>query len=447
MTHQAFRYALDVNDRQRGLLASHAGAARYAWNWGLRRIVDTMAAHRAGEATTCLPSAMSLHRDWNSWKKSEAGIAWWTEVSKCAPQEAFRDLEAAMRAFWDSRGGRRAGPRVHFPRFKKKGRTRDRFRLTGAIHVETGHVRLPRLGRLRLHEAAKPLLDRLQGGSGHITAATVSREADRWYVSLAVEVDRTVPVSNGYRDTVGVDLGVLALATLSTGEVVAGPRALRAGLRRLRRLSRRHSRCQKGSANRRRVTRRLARHHARVAAVRRDHLHKLTTMLAKSHGRIVVEDLNVRGMLGNRQLARSLSDAGFGELRRMLDYKCRWYGAQLVVASRWFPSSKACSACGAIRTDLSLGERSFRCPGCGLVLDRDLNAAINLAGWAHPAVAASASETENACPRGGQTAPGAARPDDAGTEPQRASSPGPRKTWTLHKGVMPKGGEVHGKET
>ncbi len=425
MSRQAYRYALDLSDRQRGLLASHAGASRYAWNWGVRRVIDAMAAHRAGEATAHLPSAMSLHRDWNSWKKSDAGIAWWTEVSKCAPQEAFRDLEAAMRAFWESRAGRRGGPRVRFPRFKKKGRTRDRFRLTGAIHVEAGHVRLPRLGRLRLHEEATPLLEHVQEGSGHITAASVSREADRWYVSLAVEVDRPLPASNGHQDTVGVDLGILALATLSTGEVLAGPRALRSGLRRLRRLSRHHSRCQKGSANRRRVTRRLARHHSRVAAVRRDHLHKLSTRLAKSHGRIVVEDLNVAGMLGNRRLARSLSDAGFAELRRMLDYKCRWYGAQLVVASRWFPSSKTCSACDAIRTDLSLRDRTFGCPGCGLVLDRDLNAAINLAGWAHPAVAASASETENACPRGGQTALCAARPDDAGTEPQRASDSEP----------------------
>lgn len=178
MSHQAYRYALDLNDRQRGLLASHAGASRYAWNWGLRRVIDAMAAHRGGDIAQRLPTAMSLHRDWNVWKKSEEGITWWSEVSKCAPQEAFRHLEAAMRAFWESRAGRRGGPRVRFPRFKKKGRTRERFRLTGAIHVEAGHVRLPRLGRLRLHEEATPLLEHVQEGGGHITAASVSREAD-----------------------------------------------------------------------------------------------------------------------------------------------------------------------------------------------------------------------------------------------------------------------------
>jgi len=421
MTRQAYRYALDLSDRQRGQLASHAGAARYAWNWGLGLVTDAMAAHRTGETSVPIPSAISLHRAWNAWKKGEYGISWWTQVSKCAPQEAFRDLESGLRACWESRAGRRRGPRVRFPRFKKKGRARDSFRLTGAIHVEQRQVRLPRLGRMRLCEEATPLLERIRAGKAHISAATVSREAERWYVSFAVELARPIPASNGHSDTVGVDLGVLALATLSTGEVVRGPRALRSGLRRLRRLSRRHSRCQRGSANRRKANRRLARHHARVAALRRDHLHKLSTMLAKSHGRIVIEDLNVRGMLGNRRLARALSDAGFGELRWMLEYKCRWYGAELVVASRWFPSSKTCSGCGAIRAELSLRDRIFRCPDCGRELDRDLNAAINLAGWAHPVVAGSAPETENACLSGGQTAPGAARHVEAGTEQQRAS--------------------------
>ena len=425
MSRQAYRYALDLSDRQRGLLASHAGSARYAWNWGLRLVVDAVAAHKAGDTSASIPSAISLHRAWNAWKKGEDGIAWWTQVSKCAPQEAFRDLESGLHAFWESRAGRRPGPRVRFPRFKKKGRCRDSFRQTGAIHVEARHVRLPRLGRLRLCEEAAPVLARIQAGQAHISAATVSRVAQRWYVSFAVEVERAQPASNGHLDTVGVDLGVLALATLSTGEVVQGPRALGSGLRRLRRLNRRHSRCQRGSANRRRASRRLARHHARVAALRRDHLHKLTTMLAKSHGRIVIEDLNVRGMLGNRRLARRLSDAGFGELRRLLEYKCQWYGAELVVASRWYPSSKTCSQCGAIRAELSLQDRVFRCPDCGRELDRDLNAAINLAGWAHPVVAGSALETENACLSGGKTAPGAARHVEAGTEQQRASDSEP----------------------
>jgi putative transposase len=257
-------------------------------------------------------------------------------------------------------------------------------------------------------------------------------------------VERPVAASNGHDDTIGVDLGVLTLATLSTGEVISGPRTLRAGLRKLRRLSRHHSRCRRGSANRRKAAGVLARHHARIASLRRDHLHKLTTLLAKSHGRIVVEDLNVAGMSrsarGTREaaghhvraktgLSRSVADASFGELRRMLEYKCRWYGAELVVADRFFPSSKTCSRCRTVRAGLQLGERVFRCEACGLRIDRDLNAAINLAGWAHPAVAGSAPETLNACPRGGQPGLGPARLDDAGTgaAPEPAGMSGGRR--------------------
>jgi putative transposase len=181
-----------------------------------------------------------------------------------------------------------------------------------------------------------------------------------------------------------------------------------------------------------------------VANLRRDHLHELTTRLAKSHGRIVVEDLNVAGMSRSSRgtaeapgrnvraksgLNRSLADASFGEVRRMLEYKCRWYGSELVVADRFFPSSKTCSRCGTVRSQLGLGDRFFTCPACGLSIDRDLNAAINLAGWAHPDVAVSASETENACPRGGQPGLGPARPVDAGTgiAPEPAGTTGGRR--------------------
>jgi putative transposase len=298
----------------------------------------------------------------------------------------------------------------------------------------------------------------VSAGTARILSATVSYEAGRWYVSFGCEVERRVPESNGHQDTVGVDLGVLALATLSTGETVPGPRALRAGLRKLRRLSRHHSRCQRGSHNRRKAAQRLGRHHARVANLRRDHLHELTTRLAKSHGRIVVEDLNVAGMSRSSRgtaeapgrnlraksgLNRSLADASFGEVRRMLEYKCRWYGSELVVADRFFPSSKTCSRCGTVRSQLGLGDRFFTCPACGLSIDRDLNAAISLAGWAHPdvsphpagragtpiIVAVSAPETENACPRGGQTGLGPARPVDAGTgiAPEPAGTTGGRR--------------------
>ncbi|MHB1525523.1 MAG: IS607 family element RNA-guided endonuclease TnpB, partial [Candidatus Dormibacteria bacterium] len=348
-------------------------------------------------------------------KKGKDGVPWWAEVSKCVPQEAFRDLERGMRAFWESRAGKRPGFKIHFPRFKKKGRCRDSFRLTGSIHLHSSCVTLPRIGTVRTLEDASRWVERMAQGGVRVTSATVSREADRWFVSLAVEVERALPAHPAAGDTIGVDLGVLALATLSDGTVIQGPKALRRGLRQLRRLSRSHSRKTRGSHNRARAARRLARHHAKVAHLRRDHLHKLTTRLAKTHGRIVVEDLNVKGMLGNRQLARALSDSGFSEFRRQLSYKCQWYGSELVVADRWFPSSKRCCGCGTVKEELSLSERIYHCQSCGLVLDRDLNAAINLAGWAHPAVTASAAETLTACGADRKTGPRPAGGREAGT--------------------------------
>ena len=408
---QALRFALDPTVAQRRALARHAGAARYAWNWGLDQVEATLAARRAGDPTGRVPSAMQLHRDWNAWKRSPDGIPWWPAVSKCAPQEALRNLDRGLHACWASRGGERRGPRVRFPRRKKKGRSRDAFRLTGALHLHGRAVTLPRIGTVRLHEDATRWVDRIAAGTVHVTAATVSREADRWVVALAVEAERTIPATNGATDTLGVDLGVLALATLSDGTVIPGPKALRRGLRKLRRLARAHSRKRRGSRNRAAAARRLARHHATVAAVRRQHLHQLTTTLAKTHGRIVVEDLNVRGLLGHRSLARSLADAGFADFRRQLAYKTTWYGSTLVVADRWFPSSKRCSACGAVAAALALSERTFHCEACALVIDRDRNAARNLVWWAHQAVASSAGETPN-----GRGADQKTRPRRAGGE-------------------------------
>ena len=168
---------LDPNNGQRGALASHAGAARFAWNWGLERC---KAALEKGQK---VPSGPELHREWNAWKRTNA--PWWIEVSKCAPQEAFRNLEKAFRAFFDSRSGKRAGPRVGFPRFKKKFRSRDSFRLTGVIKVRGRHVQLPRLGKLKTKEPTRKLLQRREDGRCRILSATVSRQADRWYVPLS----------------------------------------------------------------------------------------------------------------------------------------------------------------------------------------------------------------------------------------------------------------------
>jgi putative transposase len=237
------------------------------------------------------------------------------------------------------------------------------------------------------------LARRLEKGTARILAATISRTADRWYVSFTVEVQRTVPTHNGASSVIGVEVGVRHLAVLSTGEVVPNPHALQRSERRLRRLNRELARRRPHSQRRDQTRRKLARVHARAASLRRDALHKLTTTLATQHGTVVIEQLNVAGMIRNRRLARALADAGLAELRRQLTYKTSWYGSQLIAADRFYPSSKTCSACGWVKAKLTLAERTFACETCGPRLDRDLHAARNLAKLARQ-VARSGRETK-----------------------------------------------------
>jgi putative transposase len=398
---QAYRFALDPSAAQERALRSHAGAARFGWNWGLAKCQERYAAERKWY------SAVDLHRLWNAQKKADPALAWWAQNSKCAYQEAFRDLDRALRDFTVSRTGGRKGRRVGFPRFKKRGRCKDSFRFgTGVMRCAGSTVILPRLGAIGTHESTRKLARRLENGTARILSATVSRTAQRWFVSFTVEVDRAVPGRHARPGSaIGIDLGVKALLTGvdDDGKVitVAGPRALRSSLRRLRRASRAHSRTQPGSASRRKSAARLARIHARVRSVRGGALHNATTDLATRYETVVAEDLNVAGMIRNRQLARAVADQGFGQARRMLGYKTTWRGGQLIIAGRWFPSSKMCSGCGAVKAKLALSERTYICASCGLILDRDVNAAANLL-----KLAASGAESQNA--PGGTVRPGLA---------------------------------------
>ncbi|AEJ42019.1 RNA-guided endonuclease InsQ/TnpB family protein [Alicyclobacillus acidocaldarius] len=355
--HRAYRYELAPNRMQRSLLAKHAGAARFAYNWGLARRIALY--EETGQST----NAIEQHRELNRLKKTD--FPWMYEVSKCAPQEALRDLDRAFQHFFR---GLKEGRRVGFPRFKKKGRD-DSFRLTGSIRVLDNAIQLPRLGRIRLKE--KPHVE------GRILSATVKREADRWYVSLSAETEIPDPVPPS-GEPVDVDLGVSWFLTLSDGTKIEAPKPLARYLRRLRRLSKRHSRKKPGSRNRRKSALALARLHRKIRNIRQDFLHKVTTELAKTKRVIVIEDLHVRGMVQNRTLARAISDVGFGEFRRMLTYKCTWYGSELIVAPRFYASSKTCSACGYVISELPLSVREWTCPACSTRHDRDINAAKNL---------------------------------------------------------------------
>lgn len=398
---QAYRFALDLTPRHERACRSHAGAARFAWNWGLAKCKGRY------EAQGQWYSAAELHKLWNAQKKADPALAWWAENSKCAYQEAFRDLDRALRDFVRSRNGQRSGRRLGFPRFKKRGRCRDSFRFgTGVMRCTGKTVTLPRLGTITTHESTRKLARRLDKGTARILSATVSRTAQRWFVSFTVEVERVIPRRpDRPRTAIGVDLGIKTLLTGvdGTGNVVTvpGPKPLRTSLRRLRRASRAHSRKRLRSANRAKAAARLARVHARVANVRADALHKATSALVQRYGTIVAEDLNVAGMARNRRLARAINDAGFGQALRMLDYKTAQNGGRLIKAGRWFPSSRTCSGCGAVRAKLTLSERTYACGACGLVLDRDVNAAVNLL-----KLAASGAESLNAC--GGTVRPGLA---------------------------------------
>lgn len=373
---RAFRVELDPNNKQRTALLRHAGTARFAWNWGLARRIEEY--ERAGRSC----SAIDQHRQLNALKKRE--FPWMYEVSKCAPQEALRNLDSAFRAFFRRV---KAGEKPGFPRFKSRNRGVGGFRLTGSIAIGASSVSLPKLGTIRTKESGRLPV-------GRRGTASVTERAGRWFVSVVIEQELSAPVNVGH--PVGVDLGINHLAVTSDGQVFANPRALARRLKKLRQLQRAHARKTKGGANRKKSQKKIARLHYRVSCVRRDALHKVTTELAKNHGMIAIEDLNVRGMVKNHCLARAISDVGFAEFRRQLEYKCGWYGSRLVVVGRFFPSSKTCSSCGCIKETLALSERVFRCEECGLEVDRDLNAAKNLL------LAASSAESLNACGAGRQ---------------------------------------------
>jgi putative transposase len=401
---RAFRFALAPNDVQAAALSRHAGAARFAFNWGLARVkaaIDQREAEKTygvpdGELTGVPWALYALRREWNRAKGDVA--PWWPECSKEAFNAGLDQLARGLKNFGDSRSGRRKGKRVGFPRFKKRGRARDGFRYTTGAFGPDGDrsVKLPRIGRVKVHEPMGALTSRLADGTARLLGATVSRTAGRWFVSFTVEVEREVPAGPSRRQrrngTVGVDLGVNHLAVLSTGEKIANPRHLAGSLRRLRKASSAYARSRPGSVGRRKRAARLALIHARVADQRRDGLHKLTTRLAKDHATVVVEDLNVAGMVRNRRLARSVADTGMAEVRRQTGYKTVWYGSRLHVADRWYPSSKTCSGCGWRNPSLTLSDRTFTCESCGLVIDRDENAAVNL----KQLVAGSGPETVNA---------------------------------------------------
>ncbi len=363
---RAYKTELAPDNVQRTMFLRHAGAARWAYNWGLRQKID------AYKETGKSPSAIDLHRKLNKLKdmpKEDGGVPWMRQSSKCAPQEALRDLDKAFGNFF--RRCKQGAARKGFPRFKGRKRGIGGFRLTGAVRATETHIQLPRIGEVRLKEHGY-----LPSGAKVLSAA-VSEQAGRWFVSLQVEQQVPDPAPRP-EHVVGVDVGVKALAVTSDGEVFDNPKALKAGQQRLRILQKAVSRKVKGSKNRKKAVAKVRRQHYRISNIRRDCLHKTSSAITKLASTVVLETLNVGGMLKNRRLSKAVSDASMAELHRQIEYKARWQGVVVLKADRWFASSKMCSGCGHIKQDLTLGERVFGCEACGEVIDRDLNATINL---------------------------------------------------------------------
>jgi putative transposase len=366
---RAHRIALDPNDVQRTYFAKACGTARFAYNWAL---AEWKRQYAAGEK----PNQLALRRTLNSIKRVR--FPWMLDVAKNAPQMAIINLGTAFKNFFDDlkKYERReiSAKRIRRPRFQ--------FSLDGS------RIHLPHIGFVRMREEVR--------FAGKIVAATISRTAHRWFVSLTVDIPE-MPIMRENQGVVGVDLGVRTLATLSKGENVPGAKPHKALLGRLRRLSCSLSRKVKGSANRAKAKAKLSRLHARIANVRKEMLHKMTTMLSRRFDVIGIENLNVAGMIANRRLARAISDMGFFEFRRQLEYKAAMQGAKVVVVDRFFPSSKLCSDCGFHAGEMNLDVRQWTCTNCGESHDRDLNAAKNLRN-------AAASSAVTVCGAGGSGA-------------------------------------------
>lgn len=409
--YEAVKVRLDPTPRQARLLVSHAGAARFAYNAGLAHVKDML---KNGESSDW--SHYSLRRWWNANKDTlavnpDTGVVWWSQNSKEAYSMALHDLARGLSYWSKSRKGQRKGLRVGFPRFKSKS-TAMRFAYSTHFTAPTASdpcgLKLSRIGRVHCMEN---VYERVNGA--HVVRVSVSYRAGCWYASLTVEREPSPSAHVRKRGAVGVDLGVKHLATLSDGTVIPNPRALDARLKALRKAQKALSRKTMGSVRRGKAKERVARLYARVTDARMDAINKATTMIAHTYSVVCIEDLNVAGIAKNHRLARSLSDASLGEFRRQLEYKTMRTGTVLRVVDRWYPSSKACSNCGTVKAKLSLNERVYQCDVCGLSMDRDLNAAINIM------VAGSAPETLNA--RGGDvrradTVSGNADPNETRTK-------------------------------
>jgi IS605 OrfB family transposase len=356
---KAHKIRLNPTPEQGNYFARAAGTARFTYNWA---VAEWQRQSEAGGK----PSALALRTQFNAIKKDQ--FPWASDVTKCAVEGAFMDVAAAFKNFFE---GRKAGRKTGFPRFKSKKRSRQSFYLANDKFTASDHwIDVPKLGRVNMSEKLR--------FSGEILSARISKQASWWFVAITVEIPEEVPL-NTY-PPVGVDVGLNRLATLSDGRRYENQRPLAHQLKKLRRLNKELARRTKGGKNWLKTKDKLGRLHYEIACIRLDWLHKLTTQIAKTSGIVAVEDLHVKGLIRNRCLSRSFSDASVGKLLDLLESKVPRQGGMLLKVDRFFPSSQLCHCCGARKDDLELSDRVFVCPDpdCGYIGDRDENAALNL---------------------------------------------------------------------
>ncbi|MFI9834742.1 RNA-guided endonuclease InsQ/TnpB family protein [Streptomyces sp. NPDC051913] len=355
---RAFRYRFYPTDEQAAELSRTFGCVRLVYNKALEE--RTRAWYGEQRRISYVQSSAAL----TQWKKTEE-LAFLSEVSSVPLQQALRHLQTAFAHFF--------AKRAQYPRFKSRKKSRASAEYTrSAFTWREGKLTLAKMAEALDIRWSRPLPE-----GAEPTTVTVSRDAaGRWFVSLLCE--DTVTAAPATSAVVGLDAGITSLVTLSTGEKVANPWHERRDRARLARAQRELSRKAKGSANREKARRKVAKIHARIADRRRDFPHKLTSRIVHENQVVVIEDLTVRNLLKNGRLARAISDAAWTDLRSMLEYKCAWYGRELVVIDRWFPSSKLCGNCGTVTGKLPLNVREWPCGHCGVVHDRDVNAARNI---------------------------------------------------------------------
>lgn len=388
---RAYRYRFYPTPGQAAELSRTFGCVRYVYN---RALAERTRAWYTEQRRISYADTSAMLTAW----KQTADAGFLAEVSSVPLQQTLRHLQTAFAAFWEKR--------ARYPVFKSRKRGHASAEYTrSAFRYRDGRVTLAKMtGPLNIRWS-RPLPERARPST-----VTVSRDqAGRWHVSLLVEetirpLDPAVDPTTGEVREVGLDAGITALATLSSGEKVTNPRHEGRDRNRLAKAQKNLARKAKGSKNRAKARLAVARIHARIADRRRDHLHKLTTRLVRENQTVMIEDLYVRGMLANHTLARAVSDAAWGDLRRMLEYKCGWYGRDLVVVDRFFPSSKTCSQCGHLADRMPLGVRDWTCPTCGAAHDRDVNAARNILAAGRAAAACGAGVRPQRRTPGGRSA-------------------------------------------